>query len=142
MLIASQSAYDGEHAQLWLQTVFDVSSSLRRGNGTDNGETFAMYLKQYDASSASLLNVIADVPSTAVLAAYDGRIWAVGDCNNSSSSTFSSALKSKCLWSINGREAFQSLHLIALPRRWDQIMPGVSALLGSKLYVILHPPQT
>lgn len=132
-LARGQAAFDSTRQQHWLQVVYDVS------NTTNGVLAPRAYLKRYDVKTGSLLDVIPDVGTSAVLHfdASTGNIFAVGWCQNVS--------KQRCLFRVenlshNGmRTSSPNVEqLYKLPLEYDLIMSGVSSIDDGILYIVAH----
>ena len=130
-LARGQAVFDSARQQHWLQVVYDVS------NTTNNTVTPRAYLKRYDVKTGSLIDVIPDTGTSAVLQFDDAtsNIFAIGWCQN--------AAKRRCLFRIEDL-SHGDMHtssptvkqLYELPLEYDLIMSGVSSIHSGILYIV------
>ena len=130
-LARGQAVFDSARQQHWLQVVYDVS------NTTNSIVTPSAYLKRYDIKTGSLIDVIPDFGTSAILQFDDAtsNIFAIGWCQN--------IAKRRCLFRIedlsHGDMQTSSptvKQLYELPWEYDLIMSGVSSIDSGILYIV------
>lgn len=132
-LAFSNSAFDPVHRQLWIQTTFDVSSRYSSSSTTANGQDlYAIYLKQYDVGTGSLLNVVKDSSSAQIIVSVDGGLYTIGRCTNSTGS-------SHCLWFLDPSAEIPRLKQnTTLSTRWTEVMASAFLTSGNLVHIVVR----
>jgi hypothetical protein len=134
----SNSAFDHINNQLWIQTVFNTNTNFSTAN-INNSKKYDIYVKQYDLTTNSLLNIVKDPSNAQVIVSANNRIYTIGQCNTTSDVSFNYTTTNTCLWSLDPSQTIPIFTKEAeLSKNWDKIMASVFSISDDVLQIIVR----
>lgn len=118
-----QSIFDTKQNQQWLQVVFDVSKNISAARTIVEPK---IYLKRYDITEASVIDIIPDVGNSAIVE-FDketSSVYTIGWCTQK---------QKRCLFKVENMTESASpspklSQLFELPQSYRTVMSGVSTI--------------